>query len=801
MGLPNELRELFMAAAAQSSGPNFDLIENSLRFRGGQHLTRTNASAPTNQYKATFSVWVKVSGRKVNGDNCILQNSQPGGPPYSNGALYYETNSGWYQFVISDNSNPSTRTGRNSIRDHSAWYHVVFAFDHTQSTSEDGMKIYVNGLQRNGPAYGGETAGGWADAQNQALSWLINGRTIAMGHSHTENNGNFDGYMAEFHCIDGQMLDPTSFGEYEENGVWIPKKVSGIAYGNNGWYLDFSDPSNIGADRSGNGNNWTPSGFELSNTTSTNYDWMEDTPTKNFGTWNPLGRAHPSMSNQVADADLKLNFSRANGDYAASTTYMMHPDDTTNYYWEIKFTNMDFGASVGVVEYPWIWNTSPCVRWNSWTGNVGNHPSNVDGNPIANIGTFGNNDIIGCAWNGTNKSIQFYKNGTVVGTPYSPASTEGRIFTPTTNGAGNTQTFEFNTGNRPLAYTPPSGYVPLSTVEMSDVDITNPSEHFQTVLSESYPHPADTLTLGQSYGGGYYVGKILDHGKVYNLIVAPKVSGGLTGQYGGSTPTSIAWGYMNTTTGQTNHTYGGDASVALTGGVFGYLRAANGPNAGTFDITGASNGTGIGGYNDWYIPATAELQLAYRTMKPGTQASATNQSIAAAVPPVTNAEYTAITQSTNPLFQTGGSEAWTDGYYKSATEENSQNSYVMPFNNGQVQGGHWGRKDNASIYGYARAVRREFAYDAGILEYAQQLFPNGLWWIKDRQNSNNHQIFDHTSNRVLLCPANGDSDYVAPSGSSVAWAWALPASGTTNNSGSITTTNYVNDTAGMSLTT
>jgi hypothetical protein len=356
------------------------------------------------------------------------------------------------------------------------------------------MKIYVNGLQRNGPAYGGETAGGWADAQNQALSWLINGRTIAMGHSHTENNGNFDGYMAEFHCIDGQMLDPTSFGEYEENGVWIPKKVSGIAYGNNGWYLDFSDPSNIGADRSGNGNNWTPSGFELSNTTSTNYDWMEDTPTKNFGTWNPLGRAHPSMSNQVADADLKLNFSRANGDYAASTTYMMHPDDTTNYYWEIKFTNMDFGSAVGVVEYPWIWNTSPCVRWISWTGNVGNHPSDIDNNPIANIGTFGNNDIIGCAWNGTNKSIQFYKNGTAVGSAYSPASTAGRIFTPTANGAGNSQTYEFNTGNRPLAYTPPSGYVPLSTAEMSDVPIKDPSDHFQTVLDTG----ANILSSAQS---------------------------------------------------------------------------------------------------------------------------------------------------------------------------------------------------------------------------------------------------------------------------------------------------------------
>jgi hypothetical protein len=36
----------------------------------------------------------------------------------------------------------------------------------------------------------------------------------------------FDGYMAEVVFIDGQQLDPTSFGEFDTaTGIWKPKKI------------------------------------------------------------------------------------------------------------------------------------------------------------------------------------------------------------------------------------------------------------------------------------------------------------------------------------------------------------------------------------------------------------------------------------------------------------------------------------------------------------------------------------------------------------------------------------------------
>jgi hypothetical protein len=52
----------------------------------------------------------------------------------------------------------------------------------------------------------------------------------------------FDGYLAEVCLIDGQTLDPTSFGEFDEDsGIWKPIAVSGLTFGTNGFYLDFED--------------------------------------------------------------------------------------------------------------------------------------------------------------------------------------------------------------------------------------------------------------------------------------------------------------------------------------------------------------------------------------------------------------------------------------------------------------------------------------------------------------------------------------------------------------------------------
>jgi hypothetical protein len=92
---------------------------------------------------------------------------------------------------------------------------------------------------------------------------------------------------------------------------------------------------------------------------------------------------------------------------------------------------------------------------------------------------------------------------------------------------------------------------------------------------------------------------------------------------------------------------------------------------------------------------------------------------------------------------------------------------------------------------------------ANILTAAQAKFPNGLWWIKDRVNSNQHQLVDSVrgGNLALQTPASGvETAYSAPSGDSVAWCWNAPDA-FTSNAGTIASSGRRNVNAGFSIVT
>ena len=75
----------------------------------------------------------------------------------------------------------------------------------------------------------------------------------------TEGDGSsaaLDGYLAEFHLIDGNQQAHTDFGEFK-NGVWIPKDTSGLTFGTNGILLKFENASDFGNDSSGNNNDYS----------------------------------------------------------------------------------------------------------------------------------------------------------------------------------------------------------------------------------------------------------------------------------------------------------------------------------------------------------------------------------------------------------------------------------------------------------------------------------------------------------------------------------------------------------------
>ncbi|MDP6771872.1 MAG: hypothetical protein QF704_14320, partial [Anaerolineales bacterium] len=144
--------------------------------------------------------------------------------------------------------------------DFSAWYHIVVAFDTTQETASNRMKLYVNGVQ--------VTAFDTANYPTQNTDYGVNQTAYPfyIGSEHVRRF--YGGYMADVYFVDGQALAPTSFAETDSTyGHWKPKLWSGT-FGTNGFHLRFEETgtgtassTTIGADSSGNDNHWTSNGL------------------------------------------------------------------------------------------------------------------------------------------------------------------------------------------------------------------------------------------------------------------------------------------------------------------------------------------------------------------------------------------------------------------------------------------------------------------------------------------------------------------------------------------------------------
>ena len=233
-------------------------------------------------------------------------------------------------------------------------------------------------------------------------------------------------------------------------------------------------------------------------------------------------------------------------------------------------------------------------------------------------------------------------------------------------------------------------------------------------------------TVGAVYGGGYFGGQINISGTIYNLVVAPvegnttgPVTGGaLKGQYGGTAASAIQYKTSASADAPSatvqDDTYGGSTTDLFKADaahpVFNtFINGATGPNAGAFNLTtgGAGGGTGIGGFNDWYLPAKNELEILYYNLKPDTTANVTSSGINPNSVPARASNYTAGSpaQTTNTLFQSGGTQAFStaNGYWSSTEYSSSTTSaWRQSFNDGLQN--FDGTKSNT---GYARAVRRE----------------------------------------------------------------------------------------------
>jgi hypothetical protein len=373
--------------------------------------------------------------------------------------------------VLLDGSLTYGFTTTQLFRDPSAWYHIVFAYDSTQATSSDRMKLYVNGTQ--------VTA--FSSAGYPPLNYTIN--NVATTIQQFANVGAivFDGYLAEQIFVDGQGLPASSFGEFDViTGVWKPKKYAGT-YGTNGFYLNFSDNSAataaaIGKDYSGNGNNFTPNNISV--TTGVTYDSMIDTPTPyadggngrgNYCVLNPLKRSQSGAAVENGN----LRFLGVSGSYVDSVYGTIGVTGSGKYYYEVigayivGFNNSDVN--------PTIDQTTGRTTYHAGSGLIQVGATTVQSGLAT---AYNNTDVVGVALDLDAGTIAFYKNNTQVGTSVSisSASTWWPFFENTT-----TYYSHANFGQRPFAYTPPAGFKALNTQNLPDSTIKKGNTAFDVV--------------------------------------------------------------------------------------------------------------------------------------------------------------------------------------------------------------------------------------------------------------------------------------------------------------------------------
>ena len=260
-------------------------IDNSLKFESDntEYLSKTPSSAG-NRRTWTFSAWVKRSEITATSNATGNQNMV-----FSAGDTYlqFDGNAIWINHrAASENFFLATN---RLFRDSSAWYHIVWQLDTTDSTAADRAKLYINGVRET--SFQNSTYDNMSLNYEAAVNNTVEHEIGKYSLHDTTYAGMFNGYMAEIHLVDGTALTPTSFGEFDsDSGIWKPKAYTG-SHGTNGFYLDFSDSANLGDDASGNGNNFTE-------TNITSADQATDTPTNNFCTMNMLDRTNGNSKNQ-----------------------------------------------------------------------------------------------------------------------------------------------------------------------------------------------------------------------------------------------------------------------------------------------------------------------------------------------------------------------------------------------------------------------------------------------------------------------------------------------------------------------
>lgn len=446
-------------------------VDNSVKFDKGNDTTTVefferNVSSSGSRTTGTFSAWIKKTdvstaqylftfGNVDNDDGRTFARFQTDGTLRVGGG-----NTVW-------------RNTDRKFMDGAAWYHIVVAFDTTQSTANDRIKVYINGIQ--------ETDFSTTNNPSEDGTLGLNFGKQAIGYNTVDNNSGFNGYMAEVVIQDGVASAPTEFGEFDsDTGIWIPIDASGATMGTNGTYLKFENAASMGAATAGNA-------FTVQNINQN--DQATDTPTNNFCTLNPL-MANAGSSNYLT---LRQGGTKAENEAAAykiaNSTFGV---TSGKWYWEVKATDVNGVTAIGVT-MPYFWDADYTLQGCIYYAQTGQRYNNASASSFGN--TYTDGDIISFAldMDATPPTMTVYKNNSSEGNLMSGLSINGAggaFLPPKEEGyfpkivGYNTNTFECNFGGYTsftissaasdangygtFEYAPPSGYYSLCTKNLAE---------------------------------------------------------------------------------------------------------------------------------------------------------------------------------------------------------------------------------------------------------------------------------------------------------------------------------------------
>jgi hypothetical protein len=488
-------------------------IDDSLRFNDDDsaYLTRT-ASSAGNRRTWTWSAWVKknndVLGHMLWGGGTAIGS---GTPDHNATIIRFNSDNKLLIFSTDSDSASLNLTTTQVFRDVGAWMHLLVAFDTTQATNSNRIKLYVNGSQVT--SFSTETY----PSQNYETHINENNIVHIIGCKLGPNPEYFyDGYMSDVHLIDGQALTPTSFAE-EYNGVWAPKAYSG-SYGTNGFKLNFSDSSNLGDDTSGNTNDLTASGFSVS-------DSVIDSPTNNFATLNPLTQGSYTRTSEgmlrlsaVYGADLSG---------ISATQYL----SSGKWYWEVRPNAVSTYPYIGIGSSGRMSSTQGMYYSVGWPPGGAAQTSGTELGTITatNVGSYTNGDIIMFALDADARKLWWGENGTwansgdpVAGTGEIASWTVDEDVSPILMGYagqgvgtiinfGQDSTFAGNVtvasnadsnGIGEFQYSPPTNFLAVTSKNLSESTINTtlddrPEDYFNTVLyTGDHTYPKSITNVG-----------------------------------------------------------------------------------------------------------------------------------------------------------------------------------------------------------------------------------------------------------------------------------------------------------------